>query len=220
MRTLDSSFYCSFVDFLVCTKLTVPSFYLFLITTVCDPPTPSAISNINNTSIFYQLTNCRVRPGPQKPWKSLNFSFQNSRPQKSLNFTKNSQGPWKVLKFSLLCRFHFVWFRVAIVYWKINNEDWLILFLFIPAGCLDLQCVSLLGLGSAAKTLPKLPSDNPVSLLGHIEADRVNVSSFVHFNRANGFHFQVKRLSFDQIMLLKLWENHMIWNNIPGKCSF
>ena len=70
----------------------------------------------------------RVRPGPQKPWKFLNFSFQNSRPRKSLNFTKNSRGPWKVLKFSLLCRFHFVWFRVGIVYWKINNEAWSILF--------------------------------------------------------------------------------------------
>ena len=162
----------------------------------------------------------RVRPGPQKPWKSLNFSFQNLRPRKSLNFTKNSRGPWKVLKFSLLSWFHFVWFRVAIAYWKINNEAWSILFLFIPAGCLNLWCVWLQGLGSAAKTLPKFPSDNPVSLLGHIEADGVNVSSFTHINRANGFHSQEKRLSFDQIMLLKLRENHMIWTIHLGSVVF
>ena len=49
---------------------------------------------------------------------------------------------------------------------------------------------------------PKL-SPIPVSLLDHVEAARVNVSSFTYFNRANGFHSQMKRLSFDdQIMLL------------------
>ena len=49
---------------------------------------------------------------------------------------------------------------------------------------------------------PKL-SPIPVSLLDHVEAARVNMSSFTYFNRVNSFHSQVKRLSFDdQIMLL------------------
>ena len=61
--------------------------------------------------------------------------------------------------------------------------------MFILAGCLDLHYVSMQGLiGSAAKTLPNLPSDTPVSLLGHMEAARVNVSSIMHFSRGNGFH--------------------------------
>ena len=42
------------------------------------------------------------------------------------------------------------------------------------------------------------PPNNPVSLLGHVEAARVNVLSFTHFNLANNFHSQVKQLSFDQ----------------------
>ena len=73
----------------------------------------------------------RVHPGPQKPWKSINFSIQNLSPQKSLNFTKSRQGPWKVLKFSLPtahCRFHFVCFWIATVYWKIKFAAWLVLF--------------------------------------------------------------------------------------------
>ena len=54
--------------------------------------------------------------------------------------------------------------------------------MFILASCLDLRCVFMQGLVSAAKTLPNLPSDTPVSLLGHVEAARVNVSSIVHFS--------------------------------------
>ena len=67
----------------------------------------------------------------KKPWKSINFSIQNLRPQKSLNFTKSRQGLWKVLKFSFptaRCRFHFVCFWIATVYWKINYAAWSVLF--------------------------------------------------------------------------------------------
>ena len=137
--------------------------------------------------LAFLKTIVRVRPGPQKPWKSLNFSFQNLRPQKSLNFTKNIRGPRKVLKFSLLCRFHFVWFKVTIVYWKINNEAWSILFSFIPAGCLDLRCTYH---WKGLVQQPKL-SPIPFSLLNHVEAARMKVSSFTYFNQANGFHSQV-----------------------------
>ena len=42
------------------------------------------------------------------------------------------------------------------------------------------------------------PPNNPVSLLGHVEAARVNVLSFTHFNLTNNFHSQVKQLSFNQ----------------------
>ena len=78
-----------------------------------------------------QIINVRAHPGPQKPRKSINFSIQNLRPQKSLNFTKSRQGPWKVLKFSFptgCCRFHFVCFWIATVYWKINYAAWSVLF--------------------------------------------------------------------------------------------
>ena len=135
-------------------KFPLPSWILS-----CGQRVSSSFQVSSFKKCYRRCTNgSRVRPGPQKPWKSLNFSFQNLRPQKSLNFTKNRQGPWKVLKFSLLYRFHFVWFRVEIVYWKITYEAWVILFMFILAGCLDLRCVSMQGLiGSAAKTLPNLP---------------------------------------------------------------
>ena len=48
--------------------------------------------------------------------------------------------------------------------------------MLILAGCLDLRYVLMQGLiSSAAKALPNLPSDTPVSLLGHVEAARVNM---------------------------------------------
>lgn len=54
----------------------------------------------------------------------------------------------------------------------------------------------------------------------HVEEARVNVSSFTHFFERLFFIVIVIEKVIIRPFHAKLWENHMIWNSMPGKCSF
>ena len=153
-------------------------------------------------------TTCRICPCPQKPWKSINFSFQNLSPQKSLNFTKNSWGPWKVLKFSSpLCRFWFVYCWIAIIHLKINYTAWSVLFFWLPWSVIIMYkgkgLVQQPKLSNLPSSTSSLHLENHVSWLGHMKAARVNISSFMHFIEQMVFSLIIGKIIIRQIHAIR-----------------